>query len=213
MAPPSTSDQILLLLKSRGPMSTATLAATLHTTAEGMRQQIQKLVSAGLVQGTVDAPAGVGRPGRAWGLTAAGHARFPDRHGDLTRTLIESVRTVFGEAGLERLITQREEDSRASYLQACAGMTALEPRLRTLAALRDQEGYMARLERDGADWLLVEDHCPICVAAQSCQGFCRSELDLFRAVAGPGGDLRREEHLIAGARRCVYRITPVANEG
>jgi hypothetical protein len=38
-----------------------------------------------------------------------------------------------------------------------------------------------------------------------------SELALFREVAGPQGRLRREEHLIAGARRCVYRITPATD--
>lgn len=213
MAPHSTADRILLLLKSRGATSTAALATALQTSTEGARQQVNKLVEAGLVRGTLATPpdhAGAGRPGQAWVMTAAGHAHFPDRHAELTRSLIDTVRQVFGEAGLERLIAQRENTSRTAYLQACEDLSALEPRLRKLAALRDEEGYMARLERDGGDWLLIEDHCPICAAAQTCQGFCRSELDIFREVAGPGGSLRREEHLIAGARRCVYRITPVA---
>ncbi len=30
---------------------------------------------------------------------------------------------------------------------------------------------MARLEADGDDWLLIEDHRSICVAAEACQGF------------------------------------------
>lgn len=205
----STADRILLLLKSRGATSTAELASALQTTTEGARQQVNKLAEAGLVRGLAEPPAGVGRPGQAWVLTAAGHAHFPDRHAELTRSLITTVREVFGEAGLARLIAQRESASRSAYLQACEDLTELEPRLRKLAELRDEEGYMARLERDGSDWLLVEDHCPICAAAESCQGFCRSELDVFREVAGPSGALRREEHLIAGARRCVYRITPV----
>ncbi len=209
----STADRILQLLKSHGPSSTAELASTLQTTTEGARQQVNKLVEAGLVRGTTEAQAthtGAGRPGQAWVLTAAGHAHFPDRHADLTRSLINTVRQVFGEAGLEQLISQRESTTRSAYLQACEGLDALEPRLRKLTELRDEEGYMARLEQDGSDWLLIEDHCPICAAAESCQGFCRSELDIFRDVAGPGGNLRREEHLIAGARRCVYRIKPVA---
>lgn len=210
MTNPSTADRILRLLKSRGPTSTAELASTLQTTTEGMRQQVNKLVEAGLVRGQAEAPSGVGRPGQAWVLTAAGHAHFPDRHAELTRSLIDTVREVFGEAGLERLIAHRESTARSAYLDACEGLGTLEPRLRKLAELRDEEGYMARLERDGGDWLLIEDHCPICAAAESCQGFCHSELDIFREVAGPGGALRREEHLIAGARRCVYRITPVA---
>ena len=38
---------------------------------------------------------------------------------------------------------------------------------------------------DGS-FILAENHCPICVAAKSCQGLCREELDLFRAALGPG---------------------------
>ncbi|MDM0027875.1 helix-turn-helix transcriptional regulator [Variovorax saccharolyticus] len=210
MTPSSTADRILLLLKSRGPMPTAALAASLHTTTEAVRQQVHKLLEAGLVRGTVESSSGVGRPSQAWTLSASGHARFPDRHAELTRALIDTVREVFSEAGLEQLIARREDTARSAYLAACRDLPELEPRLRKLAALRDEEGYMARLEPDGTDWLLIEDHCPICAAAEACQGFCRSELEVFREVAGPAGRLRREEHLIAGARRCVYRITPVA---
>ena len=66
---------------------------------------------------------------------------------------------------------------------------------------------MARLRKeDGGGWLLVEDHCPICSAASACQGFCRSELELFRKLLGNGTEVERVEHLLDGGRRCVYRI-------
>lgn len=65
---------------------------------------------------------------------------------------------------------------------------------------------MARLERDAEDWLLIEDHCPICIAARTCQGFCRAELQLFQAVVGAHSTVSREQHLLAGAARCVYRV-------
>ncbi|MGJ7492324.1 helix-turn-helix transcriptional regulator [Variovorax sp. ZT4R33] len=205
----STADRILFALKTRGPVATAALAAQLAITGEAARQQLQKLQAAGLIESRLQPQAGAGRPRSDWALTAAGHARFPDTHAQLTVQLLSTVREVFGEEGLDRLVAIREQATRTAYLQACDGIEALEPRLRRLAALRDAEGYMARVEPDGRDWLLIEDHCPICAAATSCLGFCRSELEVFREVAGPRGTLQREEHLIAGARRCVYRITPV----
>jgi predicted ArsR family transcriptional regulator len=68
---------------------------------------------------------------------------------------------------------------------------------------------MARAEPAAeGGWLLVEDHCPICAAATQCQGFCRSELALFRRCLGPEATVERTEHLLAGARRCAYRIRP-----
>lgn len=204
-----TSDRILFFIKTRGPASTATLAQALDMTAEAARQQVQKLLAAGLLEGHQEASTGVGRPRQNWALTAAGHGRFPDTHAQLTVQLIGSIRQLFGDEGMERLIGQRETASRDTYQRACAGQD-LPQRLHSLAAVRTEEGYMARVETDGRDWLLVEDHCPICAAAQSCQGFCRSELRLFQEVAGDQATVTREQHLLAGARRCVYRIVPVA---
>jgi predicted ArsR family transcriptional regulator len=40
-------------------------------------------------------------------------------------------------------------------------------------------------------------------------GLCASELDLFQEVLGPDVKVEREEHILAGARRCRYRIQPL----
>lgn len=203
----SAAERMLFQVKTRGPVSTAQLAQLLDMTPEAARQQVHKLLAAGLVAGQQEAAAGVGRPRQNWVLTEAGHRRFPDTHAQLSVQLIGSIRQLFGEAGLDRLIAQREDEARASYRRACTGKT-LARRLAQLAAVRSSEGYMARVERDGDAWLLVEDHCPICAAARSCQGFCRSELQLFQEIVGPEASVTRQQHLLAGASRCVYRIAP-----
>jgi predicted ArsR family transcriptional regulator len=66
---------------------------------------------------------------------------------------------------------------------------------------------MAEVKRDGRGFLFVENHCPICAAATVCQGFCSTELDLFRSVLGPGVSVERFEHILSGDRRCAYRIS------
>jgi predicted ArsR family transcriptional regulator len=209
-AEPSTPERILFRLKTRGPASTAELARELGMTAEAARLQVQKLLAEGLIAGRQASVAPrAGRPRQDWELTAAGHSRFPDSHAQLTLQLIGSVRQLFGEQGLEKLIAQREQEMRADYQRQCAGISSLPKRLEKLAEIRSAEGYMARVEKQGKDWLLVEDHCPICVAAQSCQGFCRSELQLFAKVVGGEASVTREEHLPAGGRRCVYRIVRI----
>lgn len=176
-------------------------------TAEAARQQVQKLVADGLIAGHQQAAtARAGRPKQLWELTPAGHARFPDSHAQLTVQLIGSIRQLFGEPGLEKLIGQREQEMRADYQRQCNGISTLPRKLEKLAEIRSAEGYMARVEKSGTDWLLIEDHCPICAAANMCQGFCRSELQLFQEIIGHAATVVREEHLPAGARRCVYRI-------
>jgi predicted ArsR family transcriptional regulator len=201
----ATADRLLYELKSRGPQPAAMLAAACAITPMGAHKQLRALADQGLVVAE-DRIEGAGRPKRIWSLSAAGHGRFPDRHGELAVQLIRHAAEVLGADALDRLIAAREREAEAHYREALAGARTLGARVRRLAALRAAEGYMARAEAQGRDWLLIEDHCPICAAAATCQGFCRSELALFRRCLGEGVQVERCEHLIAGARRCVYRI-------
>jgi predicted ArsR family transcriptional regulator len=202
----SNSSRVLYALKSRGPLSARTLGRILGITEVGVREHLAKLHGEGLV--TFDDQAGeVGRPKRQWRLTAKGHGRFPDTHGDLTVSLIACIRSVFGQAELDRLIEARPEAMIATYRQALRPHPALGDRVSVLAQLRTAEGYMAAFEEqsDGS-FLLIESHCPICAAARACQGFCRSELELFQATFGADASVTRQEHLLSDGRRCVYRI-------
>jgi predicted ArsR family transcriptional regulator len=202
----AAAERILLQLKTRGPLGNRELASALAVSAEAARQQTARLAEAGLVEGRLERSPGAGRPGQRWALTAAGHARFPDAHAQLAVELLDSVRALHGERGIERLVGAREAAGREAYRRALAGARNLGDKVRRLAAARAAEGYMARAERDGRGWLLIEDHCPICAAARACPGFCRAELRLFQELLGEGVRVSREQHLLAGARRCTYRI-------
>jgi predicted ArsR family transcriptional regulator len=205
--PADNSSRLLYTLKSRGPLAAGALARALGITVVGIRQHLAKLQAEGFV--AFDEQAGqIGRPKRFWHLTAKGHGRFPDTHGDLTVNLIAGIRSLFGEAGLDHLIEARQEAAVAAYRRALEPCSGLGDRVRTVARLRAEEGYMAEFaaEPDGS-FLLIENHCPICAAAKTCQGFCRSELELFRAAFGAGTSVMRQEHLLSDGRRCVYRVT------
>lgn len=202
----STSEQILMLLKSKGPASTRSLAEALGVSRQGALQQIEKLEAEGLVQYDLERQ-GVGRPSRWWSISAKGQDRFPNTHAQLTVELLDAVRAEFGEAGLERLVQRREAATEAGYRQAVAEAHDLEARLDRLTRLRAAEGYMAEWRPTEDGYLLIENHCPICAAAAACQGFCRSELALFRALLAPAS-VERTEHVLAGARRCAYLVRP-----
>jgi predicted ArsR family transcriptional regulator len=136
--PSDNSSRLLYTLKSRGPLATNVLARSLGITVVGIRQHLAKLHTEGLV--AFDEQTGeIGRPKRFWRLTAKGHGRFPDTHGDLTVNLIGGIRLVFGEAGLDRLIAARQEAAVAAYRSALEPCSSLEDRVRTLALLRTEE--------------------------------------------------------------------------
>lgn len=204
--PAASGARILRFLKFRGPQTAETLARHLGITVPGTRKHLTGLLDEGLVQ-HFDEAGSVGRPRRHWQLTDKAQARFPDTHAALTVEMIASIRAVFGNDGLGRLIDERERQMLARYRAALAGIDDLPAQVECLARLRSEEGYMAETVRlDDGTLLLVENHCPICTAARTCQNFCRSELDVFAAALGPDVVVERGEHLLSGSRRCTYRI-------
>ncbi|MBW5814137.1 transcriptional regulator [Yersinia kristensenii] len=202
--PQSVAERLLMLLKTRGPLQATDAGKILGTTGEAARQQFVKLAKDGLVVAVSQAK-GVGRPIQLWQLTDAGNARFPDTHGELTVQLLRMVRTKLGQEALNLLIDTREQETRELYCQAMKGANSIDERVERLVAIRSQEGYMAecQTQADGSI-LLIENHCPICAAATTCQGFCRAELDVFREVLQ--APVERTEHILSGSRRCVYRV-------
>ena len=202
----SSQDRILFQLKTRGPQTAADVGARLDITAAGARQHLLKLEAQSLVASEHQRE-GRGRPRQYWRLTRRGHARFPDRHSDLTLDLLRSLRGVFGDQGMDALIAYREKASIADYRKLVGPQRSLRQKLTALARIRSREGYMASvMAESGGSFLLVENHCPICAAATACQGLCRSELAVFRAVLGTDIVIERIDHILAGARRCAYRI-------
>lgn len=200
-----TRTRLLNALKSSGPQTAAELAAGLNVTTVAVRQHLDGLQQEQLVD-FEDLKGTVGRPKRVWALTASGHQQFPDNHSNLVLGLLNGMSDLFGAEGLEKLIAHREAQSRKSYQAAVDTAEDLPSKLNVLADLRNQEGYMAEVVDEDGAYLLVENHCSICAAATACQGFCRSELNLFREVLGPGVQVERTEHQLSGGRRCVYRI-------
>jgi len=200
-----TRTRLLNALKSSGPQTAADLAKGLDVTTVAVRQHLDGLQQEELV-GFEDLKGSVGRPKREWSLTSKGHQQFPDNHSSLVLGLLNGMSEIFGEDGLEKLIAHREAESRKTYAAAVGRENDLPGKLSVLAELRTQEGYMAEVAADGDGFLLIENHCSICAAATACQGFCRSELNLFRDVLGPDVAVERTEHQLSGGRRCVYRI-------
>lgn len=201
------ADRFLVLLKSQGPQTAAELGRATGVTGEAARQQLVRLASDGLVVATAKSR-GVGRPTQVWSLTDAGNARFPDAHAELTAGLIRTIRTQLGDAMLDRLIDARAAESQEVYAKALEGSAELGERVARLAEARSREGYMAEFWAEGDGFVLAENHCPICVAATACQGFCRAELSTFRDVLGKDASVERVEHIVQGDRRCLYRISP-----
>lgn len=208
---PKTRQSILERLKRDGAKSAGDLAAALGVTAMAVRLHLYELRDQGLITAT-NMPRPVGRPVKVWQLTDQADQFFPNGHADLVQDLIGGMRTAFGDPGLDRIVAVRAEKQIADYRAALSGSAGLAERLEILARIRTHEGYMALVEESQDGWLLIENHCPICAAARACSGLCRSELNVFRAALGDNVSVERVDHILAGARRCAYRVTPCRND-
>lgn len=187
-------------------MDAAQLAEQLDLSAMAVRLHLYALQAERLVT-YEDEPRPVGRPAKLWRLTPAADHLFQEGYAELALSLIGSISKTFGKAGLERLFALRTSDQIAAYRRRITGRESLRQRLKTLAAIRTDEGYMADVkpQGDGA-FLLVENHCPICAAATACTGLCATELEVFQSVLGNDVEVTRTEHIVSGARRCAYRV-------
>lgn len=204
-----TRRAIVKLLKTEGPLGSAQLAERLGLTAMAVRLHLYALQGEGLVTAE-DVPVPVGRPAKSWRLTREADRHFPEAYAELSVALIGAMQETFGAEGLDRVLASRCARQQADYAKRIRPADPLEQRLKELAQVRTEEGYMAevRADEEGGGFLLVENHCPICAAANACQGFCSTELDLFRSVLGPGVEVERVEHIVSGDQRCAYRVTP-----
>ena len=202
----SPGTRILLLLKTDGPQLASAIGGTLGISSEAARQQLTKMAEDGVVEAVTEPASGRGRPRQLWHLTSAANNRFPDGHAELTVNLLTTLVDRLGPQALDVVIAAREEEMLTRYRAEIAQAADLPARVQKLAEIRTQEGYMADswTEEDGS-LILVENHCPICAAATACSGFCRSELETFRLALQ--AEVRREEHILLGARRCAYRIS------
>ena len=206
-----SQQQILNCLKTRGPQSVKILARQMQMTPMGARQHLTGLQTDGYIKQTSEEKQTRGRPVHLWKLTEKGHLQFPDTHAQVTLEFIEVIQDKLGLETLYQVIDQRNDTVLKRYhreVQACG--EKLEQRIAGLSQLRTEEGYMSQIRMlpDGA-WLLIENHCPIFQAAKQCQQFCRSELKLFQNTLGENVTVERIDHVLAGARRCAYKVSPI----
>jgi predicted ArsR family transcriptional regulator len=202
-----TRRRIVKLLKTEGPLDSATLAQRIGVSAMAVRQHLYVLQDQQIVTAK-ERPVPVGRPAKYWELTRKADRLFPDAYAELSVSLIDSLNDAFGADGLQRILERRTARQGAAYSARIPAAMPLRRKLQKLVEIRTEEGYMAELRSEGAgQYLFIENHCPICAAASSCTGLCANELILFRTILGPGTNVERVEHILAGQRRCVYRVS------
>jgi DeoR family suf operon transcriptional repressor len=115
------------------------------------------------------------------------------------------------EAEAPDLITKaftRRAERRTARARARLEGKPFEERVAELAAILDEDGYLADWSRqDDGSYRVVEHNCAILGVARRHCGACASEIDFLRA-AMPDAVVDRVAHMLSGAHVCAYAIRP-----
>ncbi len=194
---------VLSALKHRGEASAEDVAGALGVTVSAVRQHLAPLEESGLVAHRDERP-GPGRPRRRYCLTPAAEALWPKRYGQLANQLLSFI-----DGADPQLVEQAFEHrrhARAERAKQRLGSRGFDDRVRELARILDDDGYLASCEKakDGS-WRVVEHNCAILDVAERYGAACVSELAFLRDAL-PDADVQRRSHMMAGAHVCSYEI-------
>ncbi len=193
---------LVQLLKQRGGLTVQVIAEALGITQVAVRKHLDALEEQRMVVAQ-RMPLPRGRPNFVYHLTELADSFFPQTYDQLAVELLDDLVALDGEEKLDRLFQARTERLSRTYQLRLADKD-LPERLEELARLRDEEGYMAVLERKAGSFVLREHNCPIYDVAQRHREACNCEQELFKRVLNK--DVKREMTMVDGQPCCEYRI-------
>lgn len=208
-APARLRRALLLQLRRDGPSTPDQLAARIGASRTGVLQQLRALEAAHLVTKETIRH-GVGRPRHVYDVAPEAQDLFPTNYDGLAAGLLAALEAVGGSDLVEEVFAARRRQLEATLRrrvdERVGSAAPLVARVRELAVIQDEQGYLAEAVV-GPDGVirLREHNCAIYRVAQQNPAACAAELELFREVLG--ADVERETHIAAGDRTCTYRIT------
>ena len=196
--------RILEHLKRRGSSTIPAIAEDVELNVETIRAHVRALAGDGLVQRAGSRPKGPGRPEIVYALTSRAERLFPNREGEF----FHRFATYLNETGQSDLVGGFFDDyvgsRRAEALARLDGLEG-EERLREVAVILSEEGFMAEISRDTEGRPLLKlCNCPILGVVAATRAPCRAELGFVKELLGEA--LARVSYIPAGDSACCYTL-------
>ncbi len=194
---------ILLILKQAPDSSLEEIARKLEVSKVAALGHLQKLEHEGLIDRSYRAGK-VGRPRVQFRLTPRASSLFPQSYTEVSLAALEFIERRLGPDAVAELLTERAHEV-ADRARARLGSPDLGDRVRELARLRTEGGYMAEVgaHRKGSVELL-EHNCPILALAGRFPVACETERRMFSNLLHADVDVTHR--VVAGDPVCRFRI-------
>ena len=201
-----TRQEIMDCIKMQGTLSAEELAGQLGISQVAVRQHLSSLEAEGIVNVGI-ARHGLGRPSHRYALTARGDEMFPRRYETLTNALLNELRLWQGDGVLAELMT-RMRDRDKEVAMSRMREKSLEGRMKELAHLQSENGYMAEIIPDGPGrFLLVKRNCAVCAVARNHpEVCCQQEASFFESLLGEV-DVVLNCAIVQGEQTCRFTIS------
>ncbi|WP_047150499.1 helix-turn-helix transcriptional regulator [Aneurinibacillus tyrosinisolvens] len=201
----STRNQILHLLKVKGPMTVGDMAGELGITEMAVRRHLNTLERDNLIQTRLLRQA-MGRPTNVYSLSDEADHMFPKNYHDLTLEFLGDIQKLQGAEMVEALFNLRAQRQEDTYKTIVPEHTDFEKKLEMLAKMQNEKGYMVEVKKDESTgkYFFVESNCPISNVAKEYVHACNCEKTLFEKVLD--ANVEQEECMATGGDNCVYVI-------
>lgn len=195
-------DEILRLLRGKGPLTAAEVARATGTVVSAARQHLGILRSDGLVDAEVIRH-GVGRPSHRFRLTPEADDEFPNDYRALAAALVSELAERGDDDIMQSIFDNREAELIEFIRPQVEGLPFGEKVVR-IAELMSERGYMTDVRPVDGGYELAARNCPISAVTQHTSAPCRLELQIIENLLGV--PVTRAGSMARGQSACVYHI-------
>jgi predicted ArsR family transcriptional regulator len=159
------------------------LAQAMKVSRMAVHKHLALLQKRGLVE-SVETRGRVGRPRMMYQLTSESKTIFPKSYSTIATHALDFIERNMGKKGVEKVLRERQGELFDKYYRRLGNLD-FDMKVRELAKIRDEEGYMAEAKkesRSAGKYALLEYNCPIIHIAENHWEACSTETELFKKL-------------------------------
>lgn len=193
---------ILNLLRERGQATVAEIAEMVGRSPVSTHYHLSRLEGEGLIT-SQPLRHGVGRPKYIYSLANAALEQFPQSTHRLADRLLGALQSQLTEQQVESIFKRIVEDIAAEHGSEFTDKP-LEDKISALVEVMGEEGFFARIEKVGQDFLLKQCGCPYQYVAARHPGICAIDMQLINTTLG--ASVERETWILNGDHICTFHV-------
>jgi len=194
--------EILIHLKKAQPETAKELAAVFDVSANAIRRHLKELETDGLVEYSREHRGG-GAPTYVFRLSRDGESLFPTRYGEVLSEVLELVARGGGRQVVKEIFAERFREH-AKRIQAEMPDATVEEKVKTIAGILTDQGFMADVDYADGALKLAKHNCAIRTVAEAFPEICAAETEFLREVLGT--EVTHDTRITEGCNVCQYVI-------